>query len=230
LESRVAERWPGARTLRWDYDMARSRGAHTAIMGHFVRGDADNQVVTQMVARGLDVPKVTVVGVSSADTALNLPDFRAAERTFQLLAQVAGRSGRGILGGQAVVQTYHPDHYAVQLAAAHDYETFAERELDFRRRVAYPPSMRMARLVTASQDPVKARRDAEFLADLLRQLLVSQGLPTTDLIGPAPAFFARVRGRYRWQILLRSVAPADLLRPLDIPPGWIVDIDPSNIL
>ena len=90
--------------------------------------------------------------------------------------------------------------------------------------------MRMARLVTASQDPIKAQQDAEALAGLLRRLLVSQGLPTTDMIGPAPAFFARVRSRYRWQILLRSVAPADLLRPIDIPPGWVVDIDPSNIL
>jgi len=230
LESRVGERWPGARILRWDRDIARSRGAHTAIMGHFVRGDADILVGTQMVARGLDIPKVTVVGVISADTALNLPDFRAAERTFQLLAQVAGRSGRGILGGQAIVQSYHPDHYAVQLAAAHDYETFAERELAFRRRAAYPPTMRMARLVTASQDPVKAQRDAEALAGVLRRLLVSQGLPTTDMIGPAPAFFARVRSRYRWQILLRSIAPADFLRPIEIPPGWVVDIDPSNIL
>lgn len=230
LESRVGERWPDARILRWDRDTARSRGAHSVIMGQFVRGDVDILVGTQMVARGLDIPKVTVVGVITADTALNLPDFRAAERTFQLLAQVAGRSGRGILGGQVVVQTYHPDHYAVQLAAAHDYEAFAERELAFRRRAAYPPMMRMARLVTASQDPVKARQDAGSLAGVLRQVLVSQGLPTTDIIGPAPAFFARVRSRYRWQILLRSVAPADFLRPVDIPPGWIVDIDPTNIL
>ncbi|MBN1250367.1 MAG: primosomal protein N', partial [Anaerolineae bacterium] len=125
LATRVAERWPRARLLRWDRDVASSRGAHTTIMAHFARGDADILVGTQMVARGLDIPKVTVVGVISADTALNLPDFRAAEHTFQLLAQVAGRSGRGILGGDVVVQTYHPDHYAVRLAAAHDYEAFA---------------------------------------------------------------------------------------------------------
>jgi len=230
LESRVRDRWPDARILRWDRDTARSRGAHATIMGQFVHGDADILVGTQMVARGLDIPKVTVVGVITADTALNLPDFRAAERTFQLLAQVAGRAGRGVLGGRAIVQTYHPDHYAVRFAASHDYTAFAEYELAFRRRAAYPPSIRMARLVTAGQDAEKTRRNAEGLASRLRRALVDQGLPETDLIGPAPAFFARVRGRYRWQILVRSVAPADLLRPIDIPPGWIVDIDPSTIL
>ncbi|MGC9520636.1 MAG: replication restart helicase PriA [Anaerolineae bacterium] len=230
LESRVAQRWPRARILRWDRDAARSRGAHATIMGHFARGDADILVGTQMVARGLDIPKVTVVGVISADTALNLPDFRAAERTFQLLAQVAGRAGRGILGGQVVIQTYHPDHYAIQFAASHDYEAFAQRELAFRRTAGYPPAIRLARLVTAHRNPQKAQRSAEQMADRLREALIRESLPPTDLIGPAPAFFARVRGRYRWHILLRSVAPADFLQPIDIPPGWIVDIDPVDIL
>ncbi len=230
LESRVAQRWPRARLLRWDQDAARSRGAHATIMGHFARGDADILVGTQMVARGLDIPKVTVVGVISADTALNLPDFRAAERTFQLLAQVAGRSGRGILGGQVVIQTYHPDHYAIQFAASHDFEAFAQRELRFRRTAGYPPAIRLARLVIAHRNARKAQRSAEQMADRLRETLAEEGLPPTDLIGPAPAFFARVRGRYRWHILLRSVTPADFLRPIDIPPGWIVDIDPVDIL
>jgi primosomal protein N' (replication factor Y) len=230
LATRVAERWPAARSLRWDRDAASSRGAHTTIMAHFARGDADILIGTQMIARGLDIPKVTVVGVISADTALNFPDFRAAERTFQLLAQVAGRSGRGILGGDVVVQTYHPDHYAVRLAAAHDYGAFAERELAFRHQAGYPPAVRLARLVVARQDADKARRAAEALADNLRRALSARGLPATDLIGPAPAFFARVRGRYRWQILLRSVSPADFLREVSIPPGWLVDIDPITIL
>ncbi|MGC9469330.1 MAG: replication restart helicase PriA [Anaerolineae bacterium] len=230
LVSRVVNRWPEAQVLRWDQDTARSRGAHAMIMDHFARGDADILVGTQMVARGLDIPKVTVVGVISADTALNLPDFRAAERSFQLLAQVAGRSGRGILGGRVVIQTYHPDHYAIQLAASHDYESFARRELAFRRQASYPPAVRLARLVTSHRNPQKAERHAKLLAQRLRQALAQQGLPATDLIGPAPAFFARVRGRYRWQILVRSVAPAEFLRPIEIPPGWIVDIDPVTIL
>ncbi|MGC9349250.1 MAG: replication restart helicase PriA, partial [Anaerolineae bacterium] len=230
LEDRVTERWSDARVLRWDRDVARSHGAHTAIMAAFARGEANVLVGTQMVARGLDLPKVTVVGVISADTALNLPDFRAAERTFQLLAQVAGRSGRGILGGRVFVQTYHPDHYAVQFAARHDYEGFAERELTFRRQAAYPPAMRFARLVYAHVSAGKAREAAEQLADRLQRCLTERGLPPTDVIGPAPAFFAKVRGRYRWHILLRSLAPAELLRSVKIPAGWVVDIDPVNIL
>ena len=230
LEARAAERWPQARLLRWDRDVARSHAAHTAIMGRFVRGDADILMGTQMIARGLDIPKVTVVGIVSADTALNLPDFRAAERTFQLLAQVAGRAGRGLLGGQVVLQTYHPDHYAVQRAAVHDYVGFAARELAFRRRAGYPPAIRLARLVYAHTDPQKARKAAESFADTLRKALAEADLPVTDLIGPAPAFFARVRGRYRWQMLLRSVDPAGFLRQIDIPPDWLVDIDPVDVL
>ena len=230
LTAQVAERWPEARLLRWDRDVAGSRGAHATIMRHFAQGDADILVGTQMIARGLDIPRVTVVGIVSADTALNLPDFRAAERTFQTLAQVAGRAGRGILGGQVILQTYHPEHYAVRLAATHDYKAFSERELAFRRRAGYPPTVRLARLLTAHRDPDRAQRAAEQFAQRLRAALVQKGLPVTDLIGPAPAFFARVRGLYRWQILLRSVAPADFLRPIAIPAGWVVDIDPTNIL
>jgi len=230
LEARVAERWPMARLVRWDRDVARSHAIHTAIMGRFARGEADILVGTQMVARGLDIPKVTVVGIISADTALNLPDFRAAERTFQLLAQVAGRSGRGLLGGRVVLQTYHPAHYAIQRAAVHDYTGFAERELAFREQADYPPFIRLARLVYAHTNREKAQQVAEDLAAVLRDALRATGLPLTDLIGPAPAFFARVRGRYRWQILLRSVSPADFLREIDIPAGWLVDIDPVEVL
>ncbi|MBN2005653.1 MAG: primosomal protein N' [Anaerolineae bacterium] len=230
LEGRVAERWPEAELVRWDRDTARSHTAHAALMGRFARGDADILVGTQMVARGLDIPKVTVVGIVSADTALNLPDFRAAERAFQLLAQVAGRSGRGLLGGRVLLQTYHPNHYAVRRAAEHDYTGFAKRELAFREQAGYPPAIRLARLVFSHTHRDKAQKAAEALAATLRTALQNAGLPLSDLIGPAPAFFARVRGRYRWQILLRSVAPADFLRAVDIPPGWLVDIDPQDVL
>ncbi|HOU14761.1 MAG TPA: primosomal protein N' [Anaerolineae bacterium] len=230
LEARVTERWPDASLVRWDQDTARSHAAHTAIMGRFARGEADILVGTQMVARGLDIPKVTVVGIISADTALNLPDFRAAERAFQLLAQVAGRSGRGLLGGRVILQTYYPTHYAVQRAAVHDYTGFAQRELAFREQADYPPFIRLARLVYAHADREHAQQAAESFAATLRDALRAGGLPTTDLIGPAPAFFARVRGRYRWQILLRSVAPADFLRQIALPAGWLVDIDPVDVL
>jgi primosomal protein N' (replication factor Y) len=230
LEARVVERWPTARIVRWDQDVARSHAVHTTIMGRFARGEADILVGTQMVARGLDIPKVTVVGIISADTALNLPDFRAAERAFQLLAQVAGRSGRGLLGGRVVLQTYHPAHYAIQRAAVHDYTGFAERELAFREQADYPPYIRLARLVYAHTNREQAQQAAEDFAAVLRDALRAAGLPETDLIGPAPAFFARVRGRYRWQMLLRNVSPADFLRESDIPAGWLVDIDPVEVL
>jgi primosomal protein N' (replication factor Y) len=216
--------------MRWDQDVARSHAAHTAIMGAFVRGEVDVLVGTQMIARGLDVPKVTVVGVISADTALNLPDFRATEWTFQLLAQVAGRAGRGLLGGKAFIQTYHPDHYAVRHAAEHDYEGFARRELAFRRRTGYPPAIRLVRLVTSHRDSRKAQRAAEHLASILRHALAREGLPRTDLIGPAPAYFARVRGRTRWQLLLRSVDPPAFLRKVEMPSHWQVDVDPVSVL
>ncbi len=230
LEDRVTERWPDARLVRWDRDTARSHAAHAALMGRFVRGEADILLGTQMVARGLDIPQVTVVGIVSADTSLNLPDFRAAERAFQLLAQVAGRSGRGMLGGKVILQTYHPTHYAVRRAASHDYVGFAERELAFRQQAGYPPATRLARLVFSHTHYARAQEAAEALAAVLRNALNEAELPLTDLIGPAPAFFARVRGRYRWQILLRSVDPAGFLRGIEIPPGWLVDIDPVDVL
>ena len=140
VENTVRKRWPDARLVRWDRDTARSHEAHTSILHTFAEGRADVLVGTQMVAKGLDLPLVTVVGVISADTMLNLPDFRAAERTFQLLTQVAGRAGRSLLSGQVVIQTYHPDHYAVRAAAKHDYAAFAAQELAFRREAGYPPT------------------------------------------------------------------------------------------
>jgi primosomal protein N' (replication factor Y) (superfamily II helicase) len=230
LEQRVIGRWPEARLLRWDRDVARNHAAHVRLMARFATGDVDVLVGTQMIARGLDLPRVTVVGVVSADVGLHLPDFRASERTFQLLAQVAGRAGRGLLGGEAVLQTYHPDHYAITHAAVHDYVGFARRELRFREESGYPPVMRMARLLTRHKQARKAKEAAEALAAQLEVALQAEGLPPSDLIGPAPAFFARVRGKYRWHLLLRHLDPPAFLRTVPIPPGWRVDIDPVDVL
>lgn len=230
LEAAVRERWPDARLLRWDRDTARTHAAHVNILQRFMDGAADVLVGTQMIAKGLDLPLVTVVGVISADTALNLPDFRANERTFQLLTQVAGRAGRGLLGGRVILQTYHPDHYAVVAAAAHDYTRFATRELEFRRAQGYPPYRRLAKLTYESTSPSRARAEAEALAEILRDALARRALPATDLIGPAPPFFARRRGQYRWQMLLRHFDPAEFLRAMQIPPGWRVDVDPVSLL
>ncbi len=230
LETRIYERWPEAYVLRWARDTARTHAAHQAILGRFARGEADILVGTQMIARGLDLPAVTVVGIISADTGLNLPDFRAAERTFQLLTQVAGRAGRGLMGGRVILQTYHPEHYAIQHAAIHDYAGFAKQELAFRHEAGYPPFIRLARFVYRHPSASHAQEAAEALATTLKRALEAAGLPMSDLIGPSPAFFTRVRGRYRWQIILRSVDPTTFLREISIPAGWIVDIDPVDVL
>jgi len=226
----VRERWPDARLLRWDRDTAHTHSAHANILRRFADGAADVLVGTQMIAKGLDLPLVTVVGVISADTALNLPDFRSGERTFQLLTQVAGRAGRGLLGGRVVIQTYHPDHYAVVAASDHDYERFAAQELAFRREQEYPPYRRLAKLVYEDASYTRARARAETLAQMLREALARDGLPVTDLMGPAPPFFARLRDRYRWQILLRHHQPPAFLHALQIAPGWRIEVDPVSVL
>jgi len=143
---------------------------------------------------------------------------------------VAGRAGRGLLGGRVILQTYHPDHYAVVAASAHDYAGFAARELPFRREQGYPPYRRLVKLVYEDASPSRARAQAETLAETLRDALARQGLPATDLIGPAPPFFARLRDRYRWQLLLRHSNPSSFLRAVQIPPGWRVDVDPVSVL
>ena len=230
VEGAVRELLPGVRILRWDRDTVAKRDAHELILERFSSGQADVLIGTQMVAKGLDLPLVTLVGVISADTALNLPDFRAAERTFQLLTQVAGRAGRGLLGGRVIVQTYNPDHYAIRAAARHDYAAFAERELRFRREQGYPPFRRLARLEYRHRRSDRARLEAERLAGVLRGALLARGLPPVDVIGPAPAFFARRRDQYRWQVILRADDPADILRRVAISAGWRVDIDPVSVL
>ncbi len=230
VEHEIHQRWPDVRTLRWDRDTARSYAAHATILHLFSTGLAHVLVGTQMIAKGLDLPLVTVVGVISADTALNLPDFRSGERTFQLLTQVAGRAGRGLLGGHVILQTYHPDHYAIVAAAGHDYAGFAAQELAFRREQGYPPYRRLAKLICEDASPSRAQNRANLLAKSVRDALARQGLPATDLIGPAPPFFARLRGRYRWQLLLRHPDPARFLQSIQLPPGWHVDVDPVSVL
>ncbi|MEA3375819.1 MAG: primosomal protein N' [Chloroflexota bacterium] len=230
VEQIVRESWPDARLLRWDSDTARTHAAHANILGRFAAGAADVLVGTQMITKGLDLPLVTVVGVISADTALNLPDYRSGERTFQVLTQVAGRAGRGLLGGRVFIQTYHPEHYAVTAASEHDYESFAIQELAFRREQGYPPYSRLAKLICEDTDYFRARTRAERMAEELQVALTRDGLPVGSLIGPAPPFFARLRGRYRWQILVRHPSPPALLRAIEIPAGWRVEVDPVSVL
>ena len=219
-----------ARTLRWDIDTASRPAMHYAILQQFIERRADILIGTQMIAKGLDLPLVTLVGVVSADLGLALPDYRAGERVFQLLTQVAGRAGRGVLGGKVVLQTYQPEHYVVKAAAGHDYVGFVEKESAHRREMGYPPFRRLARILFSYTDPYKARKQAEIGASRVRRLLRKHDLSGTSLIGPAPCFFTRIDRHYRWHLLLRGPNPVAALRELKTEPGWQIDLDPTETL
>jgi len=223
VEQAVCDTFPGARTLRWDADTTGKKGSHAALLARFVAGEANVLVGTQMITKGLDLPLVTLVGVVSADTALHFPDFRTAERAFQLLSQVAGRAGRSELGGRVIVQTYHPAHPAVTHAARHDFEGFYGREIAFRAAHRYPPWRRLARLELRT-------RSREEAAERARAEVARLGLADVEIIGPAPAFFRRERGYDRWQIAVLSPEPHALLARVPLPPGWRVDIDAMSLL
>jgi primosomal protein N' (replication factor Y) (superfamily II helicase) len=204
VERIVAETFPTARVARMDVDTTSGKWSHHEILGRVERREVDILLGTQMIAKGLDFPNVTLVGVINADVGMNLPDFRAGERTFQLLTQVAGRAGRGSRPGQVLVQTALPGHYAVQRALEHDYLGFAERELEERRDPAYPPHTRLANVVVSGTDEVKVQEAAESLAEWTAQAVRRLGPGAVGLLGPAPCAIDRIRDRWRWHFLLRS--------------------------
>ncbi len=230
VEQALVEMFPRARVARWDSDTADSQEAHEAILQRFIERRADVIVGTQMVAKGLDLPLVTLVGVVSADIGLALPDFRANERTFQVLTQVAGRAGRGLLGGRVILQTYQPDHYAITTAARHDYAAFYQREIAERRDIGYPPFRRLVRILFRFPNETQAQREAERAAALLRRRLDTLNMTGTELIGPAPCFFTRENNVFRWHVLLRGPDPTAALEGIDVPKGWYVDVDPVEVL
>ncbi|MEO8608587.1 MAG: primosomal protein N' [Chloroflexota bacterium] len=230
IEQMLIHEFPGVRTLRWDADTATNPETHDLFLSRFVERKADVLIGTQMVTKGLDLPMVTLVGVVSADLALNLPDFRAGETTFQLLTQVAGRAGRGLLGGRVVLQTYQPDHYAIKAAAKHDFDGFYAQEIGYRRDLGYPPFRRLVRIIFQSESDTRAQADAEEAANFLRKRLEQLDMTGTELIGPAPCFFSRVNQVYRWHLILRGPDPTVALRGLEIGRGWHVDIDPVDVL
>jgi len=230
VEQLVHEFFPRARVLRWDRDVTGGKHAHEELLAQFISHRADVLVGTQMIAKGLDLPLVTLVGVVTADTALHLPDFRASERTFQLLTQVAGRAGRSILGGKVIVQTYAPQHFCIQAASRHDYDGFYRQELEFRRQQRYPPFSRLVRLLFTHISARKCEADGEKLQQLLHSTRTRLGIADVDIIGPTPCFVERIRGRCRWQIVLRGHDPARLLADLQLPLGWQVDVDPVGLL
>jgi primosomal protein N' (replication factor Y) len=230
VEQEVRERFPDARVVRWDRDTAQGKHAHVHLLEEFTRHKYNIMVGTQMIAKGLDLPLVTLVGVINADVGLHLPDFRSAERTFQLLTQVAGRAGRGILGGEVIIQTYSPEHYAIRAASQHDFRAFYEREIALRRDIGYPPFNRLVRLIIRSDKFDRARSDARRLFDLLDERRRELGLNSLTLIGPAPCFYARQDALYRWQVIIRGQNPTAILEGIHGSQSLQIDVDPITLL
>ena len=211
VERALRRVFPDARVLRMDSDTMHRREDYERSLEAFGRGDVDLLVGTQMIAKGLDFPRVTVVGIVSADTSLHLPDFRAAERTFQLISQVAGRAGRGELAGRIFVQTQAPEHPAIRRAATHDFEAFARDEVELRRELGYPPAGRLLRLVLEDEDEDRVDRTAAALGERLEQVVGERHVP---VLGPAPAPMALLRGRHRRHLLVKAPpGPGDQVLP-----------------
>ena len=221
---------PGVPVARWDSDAAPNAEAHQRILADFQTGKSRVLVGTQMVAKGLDVPAVSLVGVVLADVGLTLPDFRAGERVFQLLCQVVGRAGRGQTPGHAIIQTYSPQNYAIQAAAAQDYDAFYQKELAYRQQQGNPPFGRLAQLTFQHSNATDCQRAAAKMGRALRLRVSALGLPGVQVVGPAPGYPERLRGRHRWHLLLRGGDFDLLLDGVDLPPGWTLDIDPVSVL
>jgi len=237
LQEALVKRFPTARIERFDADRTQRRGAHTRILSSFGRGEIDVLVGTQMLAKGHDFAAVTLVGVVGADASLGVPDFRAAERTFQLLTQVAGRAGRGELPGEVILQAHQPDHYAIEAALRHDFEGFYAREIEFRRRLAYPPFSALAVCLCRGKVATQVREEADRLAAALRAVTGDKA----RILGPASPPIGRLRGKFRLHVLVKVRTREEL--PLFIgealerlqaaghrPSDMIVDIVPDSLM
>ena len=238
LEAVIKENFPAMTVARLDRDTTRKRGAYEKIITEFASGQVDVLVGTQMIAKGHDFPNVTLVGVVSVDAGLAMPDFRAAERTFQLLTQVAGRAGRGDVKGRVLIQTYHPLHYALQHACKQDYEGFYQEEIRFRRSMFYPPFTALINVLVRNADYGKAQAQAAEMARLIRNSTNDRLL---RILGPAPAPLTRLRGEYRMQVLIKGPNRSSVRRALDlamqtaIETGHdmkqvMVEVDPINLM
>jgi primosomal protein N' (replication factor Y) len=212
VERLLAERYPTARIARMDVDTTSGKWAHTEILDRVGAGEVDILLGTQMIAKGLDFPNVTLVGVIDADIGINLPDFRASERCYQLLSQVAGRAGRGPKGGQVLIQTRSPSHHAVRCAVTHDYYAFVREELAGRKFPAYPPNVRIANVVLSGTQEEATARLATHTAAWLHKLLAARAAPGVAIIGPAPCPVERVKQRWRWHVLIKAERPQELGR------------------
>jgi primosomal protein N' (replication factor Y) len=225
----IQRSFPTARLLRWDRDTATNHRAHQQLLDRFAGREADILVGTQMIAKGLDLPGVTLVGVVSADIALNLPDFAASERAFTLLTQVAGRAGRGEEAGSVIIQTFNPQHFCIDAASRHDYHEFYAAEIAARRRYGYPPFRRFVKFTYSHENRRRTQNEAILLRERLDEWIERLGLADTDIVGPAPALMERVQNKYRWQMIVRGPDLHPLLRVVDAP-DWQVDIDPVSTI
>lgn len=233
VETEVGALFPKARTLRWDWETTRQKDAHEMILTHFANHQADVLIGTQMLAKGLDLPLVTLVGIVLSDVGLFLPDPFAAERVFQVLTQVAGRAGRSERGGKVILQTFDPENQVIQSTTRHDVNGFYEYELGQRRNLGYPPFTRLVRLEYRDQDLVTAESEAQKVAAKLSELLSEARWKLVNMIGPVPCFFARVGGIYRWQIILRGPDPVPMLKERSVEhllKNWRVEVDPISLL
>ena len=241
LEQEIAELFPDARCARMDRDTTVRRGSHERLIRKWEKGEIDILIGTQMITKGHDVSSVTLVGAVLADLSFNLPDFRAAERTFQLLSQVAGRAGRGSDPGRVIIQTYNPDHYALHHVLTHDYTGFFADEVEFRRALNYPPFSRLVHLRLEGPKPLEIEDNAKRLGEWLREECRrrAHSYPDIEVLGPAPAPIVKLRGRFRWQILLKGKQSAPLLAlaagaqarvPRTARARLYVDVDPYSML
>ena len=221
--------YPEVGVLRWDRDSVGGPKGYENLLEEFRSGEARVLVGTQMIAKGLHFPSVTLVGAVLADVGLHIPDHRAAERAFQLLCQVSGRAGRGPSGGSVVIQTFQPDNYAIKAAAAQDYASYYEQELAHRRDQRSPPFSRLVRLEYSHTNQAVCEREALRLAEDLRRERDAWGHSDVEVLGPMPGYPARVRGHYRWRLHLRGPDPRRLLEDATLPRGWVVDVDPVGL-
>ena len=229
VEAELQGRYSGVRIERWDSDVVRDPAELERAMGRLTNGEAQILIGTQMVARGLDLPNVTLSAVLLADLGLNLPDFRAGERAFALLCQVCGRSGRGSQPGRAIIQTYQPDHYAIAAAAAQDYRAFYQTEIHARQQQGNPPFSRLAQILCADLSVRGVQQTLEELGGRLRNRTAREGRGDVEVIGPTPCQPERVRGRYRWRLLLRGRRLWQFLDGEPIPRNCRVVVDPVRL-
>jgi primosomal protein N' (replication factor Y) (superfamily II helicase) len=240
VEIDAKKTFPNARIMRMDKDTTQKRGSHEEIYEGFKNNDFDILIGTQIIAKGWDLPNVNLVGVIAADTTLNIPDHQSAEKTFSLLTQVAGRTGRSYHPGEVIIQTYNPDNYAIKYAKNHDYLGFFKEELESRKKYNYPPFSKFIKLVNRNKVEEKAREKANKLADLLNKSLKSDNV---DILGPAESFIYRKGGFYHWQIILKVKEGKNKKKNLDqqildlnqtlkkiVPSDWTIDVDPDNLL